>query len=315
VSYLLAPAVLAAVVAAVVSLLTALLSTPLRYALDKRALRYRLSTEYEYEQRKRLRELIGRYIGRMLEASDRLNNRLWNLYVNESKGWLVVDGKYDDLESHYYFRSFVYRFMCLAGIGRAFDAEAIYLDARIAEPGDLCFLRMVRALYWVATDVELFEGLDYDTYNATDHFFSDDLRLACERFWDGEHAMSLGTFRTALGSEPAFLCAAQFFDGLCAGEKRLRWDRLVCFHLTIIMFLNRFGYDHQHTSAERCREVSSKVRHPVVLRNLAGGLSRVGFAEDPTIRPILTNLGQSPEPAAVSVPLPAGYAPAAPGRG
>lgn len=57
-----------------VSFLTALLTTfaaPfIRYWLDNLRLRYKLRTEYEYEQRKRLRDLIGHYHGGILTTAD-----------------------------------------------------------------------------------------------------------------------------------------------------------------------------------------------------------------------------------------------------
>jgi hypothetical protein len=53
-------------------------------------LKYRLRTEYEYEQRKRLRDLIGHYHGGILNAADIFKTRVFNLYLNEERGWLKV---------------------------------------------------------------------------------------------------------------------------------------------------------------------------------------------------------------------------------
>jgi hypothetical protein len=92
------PNVAAALIAAAVALLTNALSivitffTPIgSFLIAKLQLRDKLQTEYEYEQRKKLRELIGRYHGRVLQAAEDMNYRIFNLYTNESQGWLEVD--------------------------------------------------------------------------------------------------------------------------------------------------------------------------------------------------------------------------------
>jgi hypothetical protein len=51
------------------TLISSLFGTPLKYWIEKRALRNRLAVEYEYEQRKNLRELIVRHQDRMLESA------------------------------------------------------------------------------------------------------------------------------------------------------------------------------------------------------------------------------------------------------
>src|SRR5215218_8364111 len=71
------PTLVAAIMAAAVSVLTSILAvlfTPLgSYLVAKRQLRDRLKTEYEYEQRKKLRDLIGRYHGRVLHAAEEMH--------------------------------------------------------------------------------------------------------------------------------------------------------------------------------------------------------------------------------------------------
>lgn len=106
--------VLAAVISAVVSLLTLALAATFRYQMEKHSLNYRLKTEYAYEQRKRLRNLTGRYRGATLEAAEAFNHRMFNLYRNEQEGWLEVKGKYDS--SAYYFTTTVYRFLAICSL-------------------------------------------------------------------------------------------------------------------------------------------------------------------------------------------------------
>src|SRR3989442_12610033 len=92
--------------AAVVS---AIVSAAVSYWFKRGETRHKAEVDYEYEQRKKLREVIGRYHGRLLSAANSMSYRLWNLYSNHDKGWLKVQGAY--ATSGYYFLSSVYRFL------------------------------------------------------------------------------------------------------------------------------------------------------------------------------------------------------------
>lgn len=286
------PAALTALISAVVSLLTAAGLYFIRFFLAKRSLRYRLKTEYEYAQRKQMRDLIVRYRGRMLEAAEVLNHRLFNLYRNEAQGWLSAGGHYDG-ELGYYFTTTAYRFLGLCALARQFQAEAIFVDARIAESSDLDFVKFAKAFEWVATDVSLFEGLDYDAFDATDHFFKDGLRNICDHCLSNGSLLGLDEFSKCIrgGGEGArFLPALQFFDGLSSGEARLRWDRVVAFHLLVMAFINEFGYDMQRSTRSQFLEVARRIRHPHVRRNLRGWLPRLGLGGQRASKLVLSAL-------------------------
>ena len=275
------PAVVAAVVGAVAALITSIVATPLRYVIDKRALRHRLTTEYEYEQRKELRELIGRYHGRMLEAADSWSHRMTNLYKHESEGMLAVSGRYS--EPDYYFRTTVYRFLGLFALVRQFEREARFIDARIAESTDLDFLKFAKAFRWTMTDLELVERLEYDAWKGSDHFFNDDLRSICDDFVTDGEPIALSEFESRLTADRAviLLPALRFFDGLCADEPRLRWDRLVALHLLVAGFLNVIGYDMQRSDDAEFGELAGRLRHREVGENLATAIPRLGLAGQP----------------------------------
>lgn len=289
-------AALTALISAVVSFLTAVGLYLLRHVLAKRSFNYRLRTEYEYAQRKRMRGLIVQYRGRMLEAAEVLNHRFFNLYRNEALGWLNVGGQYDGDLRYYYFNTTVYRFLGLCTLARQFQAEAVFVDARIAERSDLDFVKFAKAFEWVATDVSLFHGLSYDAFDATDHFFKDGLRNICDHCLSNESVVGLDEFckRVRGGGEGArFLPALQFFDGLSSEEERLRWDRVVSFHLLVMAFINEFGYDMQRSTKSQFLDVARRIRHPQVRQNLRGWLPRLGLERQGASRLVLSALKRS----------------------
>jgi len=274
-------ALIAAFTALATSLITlvhSLFGAPLKYWLEKKSLRNRLATEYEYAQRKDLRELIGRYQGRMLEAAETLNNRLWNLYTNQEKGWLDAQGNYKDCG--YYLPSFVYRFLNLYALARRFESEAILIDSRIADEKDLDFVKFVKAFAWAVCDVALFDQIDYDTMFATDHFFRDRLREICDSCMGEKGFLGHEELRSVLLNDSDFDDVFRYFDGLKRNESRLRWDRLVVMHLLLLAFVNSFGYDMQKSTSQQFINVARQTVNPQVLRNLRSWLPKLGLQQN-----------------------------------
>lgn len=265
------------VLVSIFTLFAAVINTPLKYWLQKKSLRDRLAVEYEYKQRNKVRNLISRYRGLLVETADILSKRFWNLYENESAGWLNVSGDYSS-ELNYYFRSSVLRFLTLMSNAHAFEKEVLFIDERVAEKEDFDFLHLVKAWSWVLCDVQLFKGIVYDHNHAKDHFFHDSLRRVCSAcFVDGKQ-LSSEDLGSLLGCDSRFDQVCRYFDGLCRQEQRLRWDRLVCLHLLVMLFLNEFGYASQKSTKSEFKKVASYVGNSRVLENLAEWMPTLAIA-------------------------------------
>jgi hypothetical protein len=227
--------------------------------------------------------LIGQFHGRILLAAEHLNHRLWNLQENQSKGWLSVNGSYDNPVKHYYFTTTTYRFLFLIGCIRLFESEALFIDSRIAKGNELSFLKFVKSLEWALTDVALFNGLSYDDFNEKDHLFTDNLRLICEICTKEQKVISQEEFHICLcesDSQNKITPLLSLFDGLCADEERLRWDRIVAFHLLLMAFVNTFGYDMQRSSPDQFKQIAKSIRHNEVLHNLDEWLQKLGLSNE-----------------------------------
>ncbi|NAO55359.1 hypothetical protein [Pseudomonas syringae] len=266
------------------SLISAAISAFVAYTLRIREHQKKLVADYDHEQRKALREIIGRAHGRLLHSTNSLNYRFWNLYANQDKGWLVTDNV--RRPENYYLNSFVCRFLAVFALIRSFERQALYVDARIASKQDLIFVKYVAALHWCMTDTELFQGLEYDTFSPIDHFFSDTLRDYCEICIgvDGEVLKSSAMLELGTKVEPVFT----FFQGLSATEDRFRWDRLVCLHLVIATFINSIGYPEHRTSRKNLSKIAAQIRNKTVLINLATWLPRHGLGGDSDSRELIS---------------------------
>ena len=273
----------AALVAALTALATTLATNWIkerqRLETEKALHRAKADTDYEYEQRKKLRDAIGEYRGQLVEAATDFNYRLMNLDRNVARGWLNVDGQYDLPKGKlYYFRTTVYRFLVLASVGNRFERDALHIDSRIAEPTDLTFLLYVKALRWAITDAALFRGVEgYSEETPGDHFYADRLREMCASMYDGERELRFGEFEDAVPMEGT-KDALVFFDGLAPDT--FRWERLAAFRLLLIGFINTFGYEHQRSPQAHLDAVARNIRTASVADNLRMWLPKLGLGDD-----------------------------------
>lgn len=160
---------------------------------------------------------------------------------------------------------------------RNFEKEALYIDSRIADKKDREFVKYLKAFRWSLTDVTLFDGLEYDKSCARDHFFSDQLRLICDICSCSEGTISLETFFRNLkrAKYKELLPLLKYFDGLKKNEKRLRWDRLVIFHLLQMAFINSFGYNDQKQGNERFQLALQQIQNNQIKINFEKLLPRL----------------------------------------
>ncbi len=267
------------------ALVSAFVSAAVSYYFRKREARHKLAVEYEYEQRKKLRDLIGSYHGRLLQACNSLNYRFWNLYANADADWLKSDGDYK--RPGYYLLSFVHRFLAVFSFTRQFENEAIYVDRRIAEKKDFVFLNYVEAIRWVMTDVALFDGVPYDSSHQRDHFFADNFRQYCDGCAAQGRFITYEELQDRVERVRSLDPVLRFFDSLQRAEDRLRWDRLVALHLLLMAFVNSFGYEPQYSSQTHFDSVAGQVRRLRILENLVGWLPRHGLGKDKESRRIV----------------------------
>lgn len=128
------------------------------------------------------------------------------------------------------------------------------------------------------TDVALFDGVQYDRSEATDHFFSDDLRKACDSCYANDNVIPYDTLEKRIAEDRGLDHVIAFFDGLVRSEPRYRWDRTVALHLLVVGFINKFGYPEQRSSADQISQILAQFRNPEIPSNLNHWLRRLGLA-------------------------------------
>jgi hypothetical protein len=257
-------ALVAAVVSAAVSILIILVRS---LVLDRWYHLFKLEQEYRYEQRKKIKDILARNKVQLLNQCEDLSHRMWNLRHNYQKEWHHVSGVFHDPGNRYFFSS-IYRVVAVLAWIRKTEKEMCYLDTTEASPADLDFVAFLRLLPTILTDVQLFKGVAYNESVAKDHFFKNDLHSMADEFLDNGEVIQFSEFsRSPEHTIGNLEQVCRFVDGISPGEKRLRWDRMQAFHLTLIAFLNMYGYSYQRTSDRKTKSFVTAFDQRKILEN------------------------------------------------
>ena len=222
--------------------------------VETKILRSKLDTEHRFDQRKKIKEVLARHKVHLLTACEDFNHRMWNFSNRYNEGWLNVEGEFHN--DKYYFYSFVYRHLAIFAWTKKIQKEMIYLDTTIADKGDLEFVKFLNIFPRMFCDLTFLEGLNANGNKTDDHFFRNEFELLADELILETGIKSFSEYTNELANiGPKIVRLFRFFDGLSPVENRKRWDRLHYFHLTVLLFLNNYGYDFQITNDEKLKKV------------------------------------------------------------
>jgi len=283
--------ILVALISAAVSLVTVLLSFLLKAWFERHFIIFKLESEYEYEQKKKTKEIIAKNKTTLLDAAESLNYRLWNFSENYVNNWHYTED-ISTIPKQYYLSSFSYRILSFFALVHKTEKEMIYLDTTVASPTDLYFLKFLKFFTQVMCDDTLYNGLGYDSNVASDHFFRNHLVQMCECFWDKEKLMTFSDYKSDhQDCLQKTIHMPKFINGINPNEDRLRWDRLQSLHFVLIMFLNAFGYDFLYTDSYKIKSLLAKSPRPnKTFSNLTDMMQRMKLDQQKEVKKILPML-------------------------
>ena len=144
----------------------------------------------------------------------------------------------------------------------------IYLDTTLSSKEDVYFIKYLKIFPQIMSDLFLFKGFKYDHNKSQDHFFRNDFEDIISSLIQGDNVVNYSDyFECLINSEKQYERLCTFIDGLSPDENRLRYDRLQLLHLTIISFLNKYGYDFQYTDSDKINGLLNSPRSSKLLRN------------------------------------------------
>ncbi|WP_299111930.1 hypothetical protein [uncultured Winogradskyella sp.] len=279
------------VVAGIISAITAILTIfILKPIVDRKFLKFRLNQEHKYEQRKKIKEVLAKNKTHLLNSAEDLNHRLWNFINNQDKNWHKVDGEYFE-NGHNYFNSFVYRILAFYGWLRIIEKQMIYLDTTIATKDDLNFIKYIKVFPQIMCDLALFKGENYDSNNASDHFFRNSFQNIALILVKGDEVTDYANLFDELNyCQEEYTQMCEFIDGISSTEERLRFDRLKLLHLTLIAFINKYGYDFQYTEKKKIEYIAKTPRKSKLIKNYTYLIQRIKLDSEKEMKKLLKTI-------------------------
>ena len=248
--------VISVITSAITTLVVFFITIMTKNIIETRVLQSKLETEHKFDQQKKIKEALAKYKVHLMTACEDFNHRMWNFSNKYQEEWLNVNNDY--LTHHYYFHSFVYRHLAIFAWIKKIQKEMIYLDTTIAEKEDLEFVKFLSIFPRLFCDLTFIEGINADGNKTEDHFYRNEFDLFADCLITETGIKSYSEYLEDLKNiipniEKLYL----FFDSLSPIEDRKRWDRLHFFHLTVILFLNNYGYDFQKTNKDKLSKILS----------------------------------------------------------
>lgn len=282
------PKIQSTLISAAVTIATLLLSAITKPIWERHFYKFKLESDYKYDQRKKVREAISKYKVPLLNSAELLNHRLWNFSRNAPEAWHTLrEG--ERISEKYYLSSFCYRFLIFFSLCRKIDLELIYLDSTVSTKKDLYFLKYLKLFPQIFSDTEMFKGTDYDHSAATDHFFGDDFRELVSKISNGEKLLSYSEFREKV-EEKEFTRLITYFSGISENHSCRRWQALNSFHFILMAFLNDYGYDFQKTSKQKMSDLAKSVPPNSLVKNIDAFIERACLNKNKEVRNAMSAL-------------------------
>ena len=257
------------------SILTLLISWLLKSHFERYFHVFKLKTEYKFEQQKKLKDALAMHKSSLIKTAEELNYRLWNFTENISKNWHKIDkAKWTD-DSRYYIQSFVYRFLLFFNVICKIEDKIIYIDTTVSSKEDFIYLKYLKVLQHVFCDVMLFNGLNYDTKEATSHFYRDEFKICTTYLNEKEKTLSFSDFRKKIKDESDDADMwRKYISNIDNDPNNLNLCIIQLFHLILLSFLNIFGYDYQYTDKEKMCNLINKYKNNILIKNFKTFLVR-----------------------------------------
>lgn len=276
-----------AIIAAITSIITLIISFIIKPRIERKSHLSKVEIEHEYEQRKKIKEVLSKYKIHLVNSADSLRGRLNNLSVNYEGKWHSMNGNHVNKDD-YYFQTTVYRILNFYAWIRIIENKLIYLDTTIATENDLNFIKFLKAMRRTLQRGNLVKGLQEDPERENDLIFRDTLDEMCLWLIKEESVLTYTDFKEGIEKNiPKYKRLCEFIDSISPDENRRRWDRLYCLQLLIITFLNSYGYDFQHETKSQIEEQILRIKKYDVFPNLINHLGKYKLLEEGEIKKLI----------------------------
>ena len=187
------------IISSITSLTVFLIGWLFKFIYERISLSYKLNKEFQFEQKKKLKEEIAKNKTHLLNSTEALNHRMWNFSQNVGENWhKVSEENWFNNEDQYYINSFVYRFLCFLHWTIKTEKDTITVDTTIANKEDITYLKWIKTFKDIFTDADLLQDLDYNKARNTNHFFKNNLIGYTKWVTESNRVIDFNEFETKL---------------------------------------------------------------------------------------------------------------------
>lgn len=256
------------IISSLTSLVLFLIGWFFKVFYDRFSLTHKMKKEFEFEQKKKLKEEIAKNKTHFLNSVEELNHRMWNFSQNVHKNWHKVSPEdWFQTDDQYYINSFLYRFLCFLHWTLKTEKDTISVDTTIAIKEDLLYLKWVKTFKDIFTDADLLKELNYDNTRNLNHFYKNDLMGYSKFIIENHTVMDFDEFKVKLQTNYAPLKKViEYFSLIESNDRDKNLNVLRCFHLLAIKFLNDFGHDYQRTDKKKIGRITGLYKSKINIK-------------------------------------------------
>ena len=263
------PKVQGAIIGGIISLFIFFSGWVFKIFYDQYSLNFKLKREFQFEQKKSIKQEIAKTKTPILNVGEELNYRLWNFIPNIKENWHSIPKEKWVEPKHYYLRSFVYRFLTFIFWVLETERSLTHFDSTIADKKDINYIKYIKTFKNIFCDILLLKDLDYPNDATTNHFYKNDLPKYADyvKGDDGE-VIDFDRFYCKIKQdysliEKVFLYINEIEDEV----KNENLNVLRCFHLLLMQFLTEYGHDYQKTDEIKIEKLIREEYHKIQIKS------------------------------------------------
>lgn len=182
----------------------------------------------------------------------------------------------------------IYRFLNLYLWIKKAQQNLIYLDTTVASNKDLEFITFLKVFPNIMCDLDFIVGPNVDQNSEVDHFFRNVFESFSDLILENDSPKSFEKYKEDLPILKISLKKLYiYFDGISPTENRMRWDRIHFLHLTVILFLNNYGYNFQKTDKKQLKEILTAPKKSDYLRNYLNYLKKYKLDNNKEVKKLI----------------------------
>ena len=254
---------------ALISLIIFISGWIFKVVYDRYSLSFKLRREFQFEQKKSIKQEIAKTKTPLLNVSEELNYRLWNFIPNINENWHSIEREKWLEPKHYYLRSFVYRLLVFIFWVLETEKSLTHFDSTIADKKDLDYIKYIKTFKNIFCDILLLKDLEYPNDATTNHFYKNDLPRYANyvKGSDGD-IIDFDSFYTKIKDdftsiEKVFI----YINEIRNQPLNENLNVIRCFHLLLIQFLTEYGHDYQKTDKTKVEKLIKENYNTIKIKN------------------------------------------------